>query len=133
MEKSSPIPVRPLLFVHYPKHMEQLVKETSSKQKAVQFQSFFGWVKLWSQCWGGEIISVSPTLYDASRTVCQLEEALKFHLDFDDIPFLFPRYSRKWRNLGLGRFDGTHGGAKPVRVQIRHFQFWPDCPFKLLR
>ena len=37
-EKSSPISVRPLLLVHYPKHMEQLVKETSAENKAIQFQ-----------------------------------------------------------------------------------------------
>ena len=36
--KSSPISVRPLLLVHYPKHMEQLVKETSAENKAIQFQ-----------------------------------------------------------------------------------------------
>ena len=68
--------------------------------------------------------SVSPTLYYASRTVCQLEKALKFHLNFD---LTFHPYSQESsKNLGPCRFDGTHGGAKPVHAQIRHFQLWAD-------
>ena len=68
--------------------------------------------------------SVSPTLYYASRTVCQLEEALKFHLNFDLTSHPYSQASGA--NLGPCRFDGPHGGAKPVHAQIRHFQLWAD-------
>ena len=81
-KENSQIPVQPLLFVHYPKHMEQLVEEASAEQ----FQKIF---RVHIDSTLGEIIPDSPTLCDASRTVCQLEEALKFHLSFDQIPSLF--------------------------------------------